>query len=126
MSEFRFTRPSSLPPIVKNLIIINVLVFAAQIKSKAGLQQLPYKEVVLWSLSDSLLDSKPGLMGRTMNKESGLFKIGSTVYTVDEWINFAKMNRYNTSGKIKSYPDLMDEFIKKLSLSILPGTSRRL
>lgn len=30
MSEFRFTRPSSLPPIVKNLIIINVLVFAAQ------------------------------------------------------------------------------------------------
>lgn len=84
----------------------------AQVKSKAGLQQLPYKEVVLWSLSDSLLDSKPGLMGRTMNKESGLFKIGSTVYTVDEWINFAKMNRYNTSGKIKSYPDLLDEFIK--------------
>ncbi|MFN2440507.1 MAG: rhomboid family intramembrane serine protease [Chitinophagaceae bacterium] len=30
MSEFRFTRPDNFPPIVKNLIIINVLVFIAQ------------------------------------------------------------------------------------------------
>lgn len=31
MSNFRFTRPDRFPPIVKNLIIINVLVYAAQI-----------------------------------------------------------------------------------------------
>ena len=31
MSEFRYTRPNSFPPIVKNLIIINVLVFVAQL-----------------------------------------------------------------------------------------------
>ena len=31
MSEFRFTRPNNFPPVVKNLIIINVLVFLAQI-----------------------------------------------------------------------------------------------
>jgi membrane associated rhomboid family serine protease len=30
MSEFRYTRPSSFPPVIKNLIIINVLVFLAQ------------------------------------------------------------------------------------------------
>jgi membrane associated rhomboid family serine protease len=30
MSEFRQTRPNSFPPVVKNLIIINVLVFVAQ------------------------------------------------------------------------------------------------
>jgi membrane associated rhomboid family serine protease len=30
MSNFRFTRPDRFPPIVKNLIIINVLVFVAQ------------------------------------------------------------------------------------------------
>lgn len=30
MSEFRYTRPGSFPPIVKNLIIINVLVWIAQ------------------------------------------------------------------------------------------------
>lgn len=31
MSEFRFTRPDRFPPIVKNLIIINVLVYVAQL-----------------------------------------------------------------------------------------------
>jgi membrane associated rhomboid family serine protease len=30
MSEFRYTRPDSFPPVVKNLVIINVLVFLAQ------------------------------------------------------------------------------------------------
>jgi membrane associated rhomboid family serine protease len=31
MSNFRYTRPNTLPPIVKNLLIINVLVYIAQI-----------------------------------------------------------------------------------------------
>lgn len=31
MSDFRFTRPDNFPPIVKNLIIINVLVYVAQL-----------------------------------------------------------------------------------------------
>jgi membrane associated rhomboid family serine protease len=31
MSNFRFTRPDPFPPIIKNLVIINVLVYAAQI-----------------------------------------------------------------------------------------------
>ncbi len=31
MSEFRYTRPDSFPPIVKNLVIINALVYLAQI-----------------------------------------------------------------------------------------------
>ena len=30
MSEFRFTRPNRFPPVVKNLLIINILVFIAQ------------------------------------------------------------------------------------------------
>lgn len=31
MSDFRYTRPDSFPPVVKNLIIINVLVYIAQL-----------------------------------------------------------------------------------------------
>ena len=31
MSQFRFTRPNRFPPVIKNLIIINVLVFIAQV-----------------------------------------------------------------------------------------------
>ncbi len=34
MSNFKFTRPDNFPPIVKNLIIINVLVYIAQISMK--------------------------------------------------------------------------------------------
>lgn len=36
MSEFRFTRPNRFPPVIKNLIIINVLVFIAQSTFGAG------------------------------------------------------------------------------------------
>lgn len=38
MSDFRFTRPDALPPIVKNLIIINVLVFVAQLSLESAFQ----------------------------------------------------------------------------------------
>lgn len=31
MSDFRYTRPSSFPPVIKNLIIINVMVWVAQL-----------------------------------------------------------------------------------------------
>jgi membrane associated rhomboid family serine protease len=36
MSEFRFTRPNRFPPVVKNLLIINVLVFIAQMTIDAN------------------------------------------------------------------------------------------
>lgn len=48
MSNFRYTRPDAFPPIVKNLVIINALVFAAQILLQ---NQLPVTEkLVLWPL----------------------------------------------------------------------------
>ena len=83
-----------------------------EVKNKAGFQQFPYKEITLWSLSDSLLDYKPGVFGRSMSKETPLLKIGDTTLRVAEWIAFAKSNRYKTDNSIKPYPDLMDEFTK--------------
>ncbi|NBR36790.1 MAG: rhomboid family intramembrane serine protease [Chitinophagales bacterium] len=48
MSEFRFTRPDNFPPIVKNLIIINVLMYVAQLTLSA---RFPFSEwVMLWPL----------------------------------------------------------------------------
>ena len=48
MSEFRFTRPDNFPPIVKNLIIINVLVYVAQmlLDSKYAITE----KLMLWPL----------------------------------------------------------------------------
>lgn len=48
MSEFRFTRPSNFPPIVKNLIIINVLVYAAQMLLDK--QFAITEKIMLWPL----------------------------------------------------------------------------
>ncbi|MBA2330835.1 MAG: rhomboid family intramembrane serine protease [Chitinophagaceae bacterium] len=43
MAEFKFTRPNSFPPIVKNLIIINVLVFLGQL----SLTQFQFTERIM-------------------------------------------------------------------------------
>ncbi|MBK5272667.1 MAG: rhomboid family intramembrane serine protease [Bacteroidia bacterium] len=46
MSEFKFTRPNSFPPIIKNLVIINVLVFLAQ--SLLDKQYAITEKLVMW------------------------------------------------------------------------------
>ena len=48
MSEFRYTRPNSFPPIVKNLLIINVLVFLAQ--SLLDKQYAITEKLMMWPI----------------------------------------------------------------------------
>jgi peptidyl-prolyl cis-trans isomerase SurA len=84
-----------------------------QVREKAGFQKYIYSDPILWSISDSLLDYKPAGIGRAMNPASPLFKIGDTSFVVADWIRYAQMNRYKRDGSgMKSYPTLMDEFIK--------------
>lgn len=55
MSEFRYTRPDKFPPIVKNLIIINVLVYAAQIV--LANQYAITEKLMLWPVMPEKLHS---------------------------------------------------------------------
>jgi membrane associated rhomboid family serine protease len=48
MSEFRYTRPSNFPPIIKNLLIINVLVWLAQLFLDNQFQVT--EKVMLWPI----------------------------------------------------------------------------
>lgn len=48
MSNFRFTRNDSFPPIIKNLIIINVLVFVAQLALREQVDLTP--KIGLWPI----------------------------------------------------------------------------
>src|ERR1700733_2088559 len=59
MSDFRFTRPSNFPPIVKNLIIINVLVYLAQIllEGQFGLTE----KLMLWPIMPGNLHDLLGM-----------------------------------------------------------------
>ncbi len=85
------------------------------VKNKAGFETLPYKDIILWSLTDSLLDRRPAGIGRSMNLQSALFKIGDTTMRVADWITYVQMNRYTPDrSSLKTYPDLMDEFSKSV------------
>jgi len=84
-----------------------------RVKKKAGFQKLTYNDPVLWALSDSLLDFKPAGIGRAMDLQSPLLKIGDTTITVAQWISYSQLNRYKADRSgLKQYPDLMDEFTK--------------
>jgi peptidyl-prolyl cis-trans isomerase SurA len=85
----------------------------ARVQKKPGFQKMNYNDAVLWAISDSLLDFRPGGIGKSMTSESPLFKIGDTTITVSQWISYAQLNRYKADRSgLKTYPDLMDEFTK--------------
>jgi membrane associated rhomboid family serine protease len=54
MSDFRFTRPDKFPPIVKNLIIINALVYLAQILLETQFQLT--EKLVMWPIMPEKLN----------------------------------------------------------------------
>ena len=63
MSDFRFTRPSNFPPIVKNIIIINVLVFLAQSifdKQFQLTEKLTLRPIISDQLKNALQQISPG------------------------------------------------------------------
>ena len=64
MSNVRFTRPSNFPPIVKNLIIINVLVYLAQIMFDQQYQltdKLTLQPIISDQLKDALRHNAPSV-----------------------------------------------------------------
>jgi membrane associated rhomboid family serine protease len=52
MSEFRYTRPNNFPPVIKNLIIINVLVWVAQLMfdQREGSYDFISQKIGLWPI----------------------------------------------------------------------------
>ncbi|MGZ8517400.1 MAG: peptidylprolyl isomerase [Chitinophagaceae bacterium] len=87
----------------------------ARVIEKAGFQRSSYSDAALWALSDSLLDRKPAGIGKSMNEQSPLFKVGDTTIPVSAWITYGQMNRYKADRtSLKTYPDLMDEFKKQV------------
>ena len=55
-----------------------------RVKKKAGIKKSQYNDAVLWALSDSLLDYKPGGIGKEMSINSPLFTIGDSTFTRSE------------------------------------------
>lgn len=53
MSNFQFTRPDNFPPVVKNLLIINVIIFLGQIiLEQQQIQLMAYGGLVNWKMEE--------------------------------------------------------------------------
>jgi membrane associated rhomboid family serine protease len=80
MSEFRFTRPDSFPPIVKNLIIINILVFVAQAILDSQFQ-LTEKLTLQPIISDQLRDALSNIVPESHIPEFSPYQIFTHMFT---------------------------------------------
>lgn len=85
----------------------------AKVKAKPGITTEKINETALWAISDSLLDYHPAGTGRALTRETVLFSIGKEKSTVQDWIGFAQMNRYNGDRGIRGYSEMMDDFQKQ-------------
>lgn len=90
MSEFRFTRPNNFPPVVKNLIIINVLVFLAQITmdnqfqitEKLMLYPVMFPQFKPYQLFTHLFAHSPAMLFHIVFNMFGLWMFGKILENV--------------------------------------------
>jgi membrane associated rhomboid family serine protease len=90
MSEFRYTRPTSFPPIVKNLIIINVLVWVAQkffdgqyqLTDKIGLWPIQSPHFKPYQIATHMFAHSPDMFAHILFNMFGLWMFGRVLENV--------------------------------------------
>jgi peptidyl-prolyl cis-trans isomerase SurA len=81
--------------------------------AKPGIKKANYDDAVLWAFTDSVLDQRPGGIGRSMSNASPLFTMGDTTINAASWIMYAQAFRYKADrSSLKSHQQLWDEFMK--------------
>jgi peptidyl-prolyl cis-trans isomerase SurA len=77
-----------------------------------GVKKYPYSENELLILSDSLLDRKRMASAVSITNATPLFSIGGQIFTVGDYITYAKSWRFKSDGSgPKPFKQVMDEFI---------------
>jgi membrane associated rhomboid family serine protease len=80
MSNFRYTRPDSFPPIVKNLIIINILVWVAQLIYDNPPTMWLTSKIALWPIDST--EFNPYQIVTHMFAHSSYASNGPSSYTI--------------------------------------------
>lgn len=85
-----------------------------RVKDKAGFTTFPYDDAAMWAMSDSVLDLKPMTpLGLTITAKTPMFRIGDSVYTANNWVNYANSYRYKPDGSgAKPHAQVRDEWIQ--------------
>ncbi len=90
MSDFRYVRPNNFPPVVKNLIIINVLIWVAQLifdkqfdlTSKLGMWPVQSSHFQPYQLFTHMFAHSPALFGHILFNMFGLWMFGRVLENV--------------------------------------------
>jgi peptidyl-prolyl cis-trans isomerase SurA len=82
-----------------------------KIMKQAGLKKGVFVQNELKAFTDSALDQKRGQVFR-ISGTTKLFSIGKTTFTANDWISFARTNRYkNDGGGLKTFNQLWNDYL---------------
>ena len=80
----------------------------ARVKNQPGIQRSTYSNAAIWAATDSLL---AGRSPKGIDQETALFHIGTSAYSMSDWMKYVQMYRYMPGGATtRPYPALMEEF----------------
>lgn len=83
----------------------------------AGFQKFPVDDAVLWAYTDSLIDRRPLGIGKNIDKNASLFRIGDSIYTLPNWINYVRTYRFKPDGSgVKSHEQIMADCIHAVAM----------
>lgn len=85
-----------------------------QVKDKAGVKIFLQNDEGFNAYSDSLLDHKPMQeAGRNLNASTPVFSIGTEVYDLSAWYNYATVYRFRPDGSgAKSHDQVREEWLQ--------------
>jgi peptidyl-prolyl cis-trans isomerase SurA len=89
---------------------------AARILRQGGFQRQLKEEGALWAYADSLLNRRIPARPTGLEGSSPLFRLGERQVTVGEFTSYAQSFRFNTAGKPKPFPVVMEEFLEATAL----------
>jgi len=89
---------------------------AANVLSKAGYKKVLTTDADLWAFSDSVFNHTKLAAPVKINTNTAVMKLAETDYEVEDWLNFAKINRFRMNGSPKPYNALWDEFVESSAL----------
>jgi peptidyl-prolyl cis-trans isomerase SurA len=95
---------------------ITKTILAQKVLQKTGYKALLSSNNQLWAFTDSVIAYQKPSTKLTLTAATPVLKLGNRTATVKNWIDFAQNHRYRTSGAIKTYPVLWNEFVDATAL----------
>jgi peptidyl-prolyl cis-trans isomerase SurA len=83
---------------------------------RAGYKIFPYQQSELKAYTSQALDNQTAGNSFQLKATTPLFQLGNKTIVADDWINYARENRFKADGSNKPFEQLWDEFMKFTAL----------